>query len=129
MDWKGLEAMVDKTVLGMFSERLELLPYAATSPNGPASPDASRTSLVLTAVLYWPDDKAVIAASPSFHTKVEASPARVAINRQDYPDLVIRRGDFLRALDRPEQPTLKVGKVAADHRDLIILEIAQGGIK
>lgn len=128
IDWRDLEALTDKTVLGMYSERLELIPFAKESPNGAIKPDCDRSCLTLNAVLYWPDEKVAVTVGAGIRTKVEVETARVAISRHEYPELAIRRGDCLRALDRQGQPTLKVGKVTADNRRIIVLDVSSEGV-
>jgi hypothetical protein len=123
-NWRDLEAFGDDMVCGVFAERLQLLPYAST-PNGRPSADPDRDLVEITGVLYWPDEMAVAAPDANFRTKTAIPSARIAISGSQYPDLDIRPGDFIKALDRPGEPTLKVGLVTADQRSLIVLEVSQ----
>ena len=96
----------------------------ASTPNGRPKADACRDVVEVMGVLYCPDEMGVAAPGSNFTTKTAIPSARIAISRSAYPDLDIRPGDFIRALDRPGEPTLKVGLVTADQRSLIVLEVS-----
>lgn len=126
INWSDLEALADDLVLGTFSERFNFLPYTKT-PNGDSlKRDYPRNAVQqLRAVLYWPNETAAVPVGSGSHIKVEIESARIVINRRDYPELEIRRGDLLQALDREVLLVLKAGKVVTDNRRIIVLDVSE----
>ena len=73
--------------------------------------DASRPALEIKAVLRVGNSKASSMAggtAKSWNTRIAAGKAEVHIDRATYPDVVLRVGDAVRAMDRPGLPWFEV---------------------
>ena len=114
-------------VLGAYSERIQHHPYVATANGRPLPEIDSRESHEAMAVIYTPEEKATVAAGRDHTARANLESSRVAIDRFEHPEIDLRTGDRLIALDRPGQPRMIVGKVTNGYRSMIIAEVSVRG--
>ncbi len=121
MNWRALEAAVDRTIARTFGERVRLSPM-----NGKA-PDGSRAQTTLTdAVLATEgDDTRPPGLGGQWQTKYSAGEAGLFIDRATYDGPMPKVGDVVRALDRTGQPTWEVAGVNDRHSNLIIVMLTE----
>ncbi|MGV2111928.1 hypothetical protein ACQZ46_11680 [Agrobacterium salinitolerans] len=80
--------------------------------NEKADPD--RPQVVIMAVLRTGDETAGpldVSGGRSLHSRIAAGKAALYIDRTEYPYIVLRKKDKLRALERPGEPVFEVSTV------------------
>ncbi|HCV74001.1 MAG TPA: hypothetical protein DHE23_26305 [Agrobacterium sp.] len=117
----SFQAARDAVVSGVdqrFAERIRLSPMKNTKT------DPDRPQIVITAVLRTGDETAGpldVNAGRSLHSRIAAGKAFLYIDRTEHPDIVLRKGDNVRALDRPGAPLFEVSTVDdRNHARLIV---------
>lgn len=69
------------------------------------------------------DNDGVGGASQSWGARISSGKAKLHISRVAYPDIVVRRGDRFRALDRAGQPWFAVDNLDDRNHSRIIVEL------
>jgi hypothetical protein len=91
-----------------FAERIRL------SPMKNEKADLDRPQVVIMAVLRTGDEKdgpLDVSGGRSLHSRIAAGKAALYIDRTEHPDIVLRKKDKLRALDRPGEPVFEISTV------------------
>ncbi|OYX11246.1 MAG: hypothetical protein B7Z15_12175 [Rhizobiales bacterium 32-66-8] len=118
MDWRVLEAAVDRTTAGAFGEtvRISFLHGGAVDP--------ARAAVVTRAVLH------VIGGDPvrtgpgdTFRSHVATHTAELLLDRSSYTGPIPVRGDKVRAVDRAGQPWFEVASVSDRFTNLIAVSL------
>ena len=120
MNWKALEAATDKAVLSTFGE---LVRHAPMNPSG--KPDTTRSTRDIRGVLHTPTPAGTINLANGIVTTISASESALAINRADYPDLVLKQRDRIRGLELPGQPWWEVKTVNDRFSGVIVVALNQ----
>lgn len=118
MDWKALEAMTDKIVVGAFGETLLHRPQK----NG--SSDSSRPQQSIRGVLHAPNADGTVSLGNGLITTIATTETALVINRADYPAIDIRQGDEFRATDMPGKPFYEVKRISDRFSSIIVLHLA-----
>ena len=63
--------------------------------------------------------------SQAWRSRISSGKAQAHISREAYPDLVVRKGDRLRAIERAGQPWFEVDAVADRDHARLILELVE----
>ena len=114
-NWKALEALNDRMVLGAYDELVR------HSPMKNAVADPSRPLADIRAVLHQPTPAGTVNLGGNFITTVSAAEGALVINRADYPDRVFRSGDKIRGLEMPGQPWWEVKTVNDRFSGILVL--------
>lgn len=122
VDWRTLEAKVDRTIGATFGEsvRLSFLAKGAVDP--------ARPQLTISAVLHVAGDAPAAMGGKSdtkFSTHLAAGAAEMVIDRSTYEGPKVEQGDKVQALDRVGKPWFEVAFVSDRHTNLIILSMTE----
>lgn len=91
-----------------------------------AQPDRSREDRLISAVLRTRDEATVNISGgrgADWKSEVRAGGAKVFVDLARYPDLQLKKGDVVRAIDRPGRPRWKVVDVDARAHDRLVVEL------
>jgi hypothetical protein len=91
MDWRALEAATDAIVVRAFAEPVRL----SFMKNG--SPDPARPLQNIDAVVHHPNADGAVSIGNGMITTLSTSGAALVIERAEYPDIVLKTGDRVRA--------------------------------
>ncbi|QKJ91601.1 hypothetical protein [Agrobacterium pusense] len=123
VDWRKLEAAVDRKVGGAFGETVRLSFMA----NGKIDPD--RPQIVIRCeALHTEDDTtrpAGNAASGPHRVRFAAADAVLFIDRSTYEGPALKTGDKVRAMDRAGEPVWLVDFVSDRHSNLIAVALKE----
>lgn len=117
MDWKAIEAMTDKIVLGAFGETVLHRPLK----NG--SSDPSRPQQSIRGVLHAPNADGTVSLGNGIITTIATTETALAINRADYPSIDIRQGDEFQATDMPGQPYYEVKRISSRFSSIVVVHL------
>lgn len=118
MDWRALEAAVDRATARAFGEnvRISFLHGGAVDP--------TRAAVVTRAVLH------VIGADPvrtgpgdTFRSRVATHTAELLLDRSTYAGPIPIRGDKVQAVDRAGQPWFEVASVSDRFTNIIAVSL------
>ncbi|WP_375261851.1 hypothetical protein [Palleronia sp.] len=111
--------MAIKAVDGVMAETLRHYPL------NKGEADATRTRTDLQGVLRTgnADEKNVAGTSTSWGSRIVSGKARAHFSRVAYPELAIRDGDKLRAMDRAGQPWFSVSSIDDRNHGRLIAEL------
>lgn len=121
MDWRKLEATVDKTVASAFGESVRLSFFTSSG-----TVDPSRDLVDIRAVLHTGgDDSNTAGLQDGFRVRLSAGSGELFINRSNYDGPAIRTGDRVRANDRAGQPWFEVHAISDRYSNLLVLSLNQ----
>lgn len=118
VDWRALEAGVDRRMAATFGEEVRL----AFKKNGVADP--GRPDIDLRAILYTAGNIPT-ALGNGFSTQLSAGQGVLVINRADYAGPAIATKDLVRASDRDGRHWWEISEIAGRHSNLIVLSLTQ----
>lgn len=121
MNWRELEAMTDNIVLGAFDEAIR------HSPKKDGRLDPERQKSEIRGVLHNPSVDSPISPGGGFRTTISGSATMLVINRSDYPELLLAKGDSFRALERAGMPCFELAEVSSHVSGAMILTLARLG--
>lgn len=122
MDWRALEARVDKAMTRAFGEQVRL----SFMKGGRADPD--RGQLVVRGVLHTGGNDSFplsMTDGQSFRTRLAAGQAELFLNRSEYGGPAFEPGDSVRALDRAGQPRWEVASISDRYSHLIVVSLTE----
>ena len=106
-----------RAVDGLMGETLRLVPLESGRTD-PARPPRDVISPLRVGV---EENDGVSGKSKSWGSRIASGKAQAHISRAEYPDLVLRQGDRLRAVERAGQPWFEVDAVNdRDHARMIV---------
>lgn len=117
MDWKALEAMGDRIVIGAYAEAVVHRPLK----NG--SSDPSRPQQSIKGVLHAPNADGTVSLGNGMITTIATTETALVINRADYPTIDIRQNDEFRATDMPGQPFYEVKRISDRFSSIIVVHL------
>jgi hypothetical protein len=120
VDWRKLEAAVDRKIGRAFGEsvRLSFLKDGAVDPVRPMAD--------IVAVLHTGgDDSIPIGPGGSYRSRISAGQAELLIDRSTYTGPLPRQKDKVRANDRAGQPWFEVAAVSDRYSNLIVLTLGE----
>lgn len=115
VNWRNLEAGLDRKVGRAFGESVRLSPMRGDAP------DPERPQIIANGVLCVEEDAPVEFGSGKFHTDVTASQSRLLLDRATYSGPRLAKGDKVRAMERAGEPVFRVSRVSDRHSNLIIV--------
>lgn len=122
VNWRAIEAKVDRTVGSTFGESVRL----SFLKKGVVDPD--REALTVSALLHVEGDDPSTPGgrgSGKFAMQLSAGEAALFIDRSVYLGPAAAQGDRVQALDRAGKPWFEVAYVSDRHTNLIILTLTQ----
>lgn len=119
VDWRILEAKVDKTIGAAFGEGVRHQPIK----NGQV--DDTRPVSNFRAVLHTPTPEGTIQIAGDIVSSANAAEAALVIQRADVPGVVFRKLDKIRGSDLPGQPWWEIKAVNDRYTSIIILALNQ----
>lgn len=118
MDWRKLEAAVDRTITGAFGERVRL----SFMKNGVTDP--ARTAVVVRALLHvGAENIEPMGPAGTYRGTAAIGSAELLLDRAAYTGPVPLRGDKVRALDRAGEPWFEVSSVSDRETNLITVTL------
>jgi|GEM_PF-954481 len=123
VDWRKLEAAVDRKVGGAFGETVRL----SFMVNGRADPDRPQIVIRCEALHTEGDTTrpAGSAASGPHRVRFAAADAVLFIDRSTYEGPALQSGDRVRAMDRAGEPVWSVDFVSDRHSNLIAVALKE----
>ncbi|MQY44499.1 hypothetical protein GAO09_00220 [Rhizobiales bacterium RZME27] len=118
VNWRALEAGVDRKMAATFGEEVRL----AFKNSGVA--DSGRPDTDIRALLYTAGNIPTM-LGPGFTTMVSAGQGVLVIDRSTYSGSDIFPKDKVRATERAGQPWWEVAEVTSRHSNLIVLSLTQ----
>lgn len=118
-NWKALEAVNDRMVLGAYDELVR------HSPMKSGVADPARPAAEIRGVLHTPAAAGTISLGNGMMTTLSASEGALVINRADYPDRVFAKLDKIRGLETPGQPWWEIKTVNDRFSSIIVLVLNQ----
>ena len=123
MDWRKLEAAVDRKVGGAFGEEVRL----SFMKNGKTDPD--RQQITVRCEALHTEDDAVRptgnAASGPHRVRFAGADAVLYLDRSVYTGSPLEAGDRVRAMDREGKPAWEVQHVSDRHSNLIAIALIE----
>ena len=119
VDWRALEAKVDKMICATFGEEVRHLPQK----NGTADP--SRPVTDLCGVLHTPSPEGTINIGAGVITNMAASEAALVVQRADLGAVIFRKGDVIRGSDLPGTPLWEIKNVNDRFSSIVVLTLNQ----
>lgn len=106
-----------RAVDDLMGETLHVLPINA----GKIDPARTARDVISPLRVGVEENDGVSGKSKSWGARIASGKARAHISREKYPDLVLRQGDRLRAVERAGRPWFEVDSVGdRDHSRLIV---------
>lgn len=118
-NWKALEALNDRMVLGANDEEVRHLPQK----NGTADP--SRPVQNIRGVLHTPNPAGTINIGNGLTTTLTAAEAALVVDRTAYSTIIFRTGDVIRGNELPGTPLWEIKTVNDRYSSIIVLALNQ----
>lgn len=124
VNFHNLERMIDRVVGSTFSEKVKFIPQ---TKNGGRS-DNERPPQDISGVLHFPDEQGEVDfrlgdSRSGVDSKITGVDAAFVIERSEYPNLSVLKGDLMRGLDAPGQPWFSVVKVNTNLSSIIVVNL------
>lgn len=119
VNWRTLEAKVDKTIGDTFGEEVRHLPQK----NGTADP--GRPVANIRGVLHTPSPEGTINIGADIVTNMAASEGALVVQRADLGAVIFRKGDVIRGNDLPGAPLWEIKTVNDRYSSIIVLTLNQ----
>ena len=119
-NWRELEAMTDRIVIGSYSETIRHVPIDAST----AQADTTRPAREIKGVVHSPNAAGTVSFGKGMATSFASQETAVVFLREQYPDLVIRARDNIRLLDRPGTPWKQVSRVSDRYASILVAHLA-----
>lgn len=118
MDWRALEAAVDRTITGAFGDNVRI----AFMHSGAVDP--TRAAVTVRAVLHVIGGDPVRTGPGDYYRgNVATHTAELLLDRSTYTGPIPIRGDKVQALDRAGQPWFEVASVSDRFTNLIAVSL------
>lgn len=123
VDWRKLEAAVDRKVGGAFGERVRL----SFMKSGKADPDRPQIIVRCEALCVGGDEISHLGGGRSgqFQTRLASGEAELFLDRATYDGPPLQSGDSVRAMERSGQPAWEVATVTDRHSNLIAVRLKE----
>jgi len=118
-NWKALEALNDRMVLGVNDEEVRHLPQKS------GTADPGRPVQNIRGVLHTPNPAGTINIGNGLTTTLSAAEAALVVNRVDYPAIVFRTGDVIRGNELLGTPLWEIKTVNDRYSSIIVLALNQ----
>jgi len=119
VDWRALEAKVDRTIGATFGEEVR------HHPMNKGVADTGRPVRTLRGVLHTPSPEGTINIGAGIVTSLAAAEAGLVVQRAEYPDVVFRKDDKIRGIDLPGQPWWQIKYVNDRYSSILVLVLNQ----
>ena len=119
VDWRTLEAKVDKTIGATFGEEVRHHPMT----KGVA--DTGRPVQAFRGVLHTPSPEGTINIGRGIVTTMAAAEAGLVVERALVAGMVFRKGDRIAGMSRPGEPTWEIRNTNDRYTSVIVLVLNQ----
>ncbi|MBB5576377.1 MULTISPECIES: hypothetical protein [Rhizobium] len=118
VDWRKLEAAVDRKIGGAFGERVRL----SFMKNGKLDPERPQIIVRCETLCEGGDDSKPIGVGQAgvFRSRLAAGEAELFLDRGSYDGPKLQPGDAVRAIDRQGEPVWEVGFISDRYSNLIV---------
>jgi hypothetical protein len=118
VDWRKLEAAVDRKIGGAFGERVRL----SFMKGGKADPERPQIIVRCEALCEGGDDSKPTGAGQAgvFRSRLAAGQAELFLDRGSYDGPRLQAGDAVRAIDRQGEPVWEVSFISDRYSNLIV---------
>jgi hypothetical protein len=121
MDWRDLEAAVDRKIGRAFGESIRL----SFLKGGVVDPGRAMVDIRATLATGGDDSSPIGDGMNRYRSRLSLSQAELFIDRSSYSGPMPRTGDKVRANDRPGQPWFEVSMVSDRYSNLIVLSLGE----
>lgn len=119
--WKSLESLTDKIVGQTFGEPVRHVPFKSDG-----SVDTTRPTTELMGVLHSPNADGTVSFGNGMISTISSSESALVLNRADYPTLVIRKKDKIRALsDTGAHIFYEVSRMSDRFSSILVVHLGQ----
>lgn len=119
INWREIEAMTDRIVIGTYSETVRHVPIVASSGQA----DATRPARDIKAVVHSPNAAGTVSFGKGMAMSFASQETALVFLREQYPDLVIRPRDRFRLMDRPGVQWIEVSRVSDRYASILVAHL------
>lgn len=120
INWRELEAMNDRIVIGLYSETVRHRPINASTGQA----DSDRPDREIKAVVHSPNAAGTVSFGRGMAMSFAGQETALVFLREQYPDLVIRSRDRFRLMDRPGVQWVEVSRVSDRYASILVAHLA-----
>lgn len=123
VDWRKLEAAVDRKIGGAFGERVRL----SFMKGGKTDPDRPQIIVHCEALCVGGDEVSTLGGGRSgqFQTRLATGEAELFLDRASYDGPALLSGDSVRAIDRSGEPVWEVANVSNRDTSMIAIRLRE----
>lgn len=120
VNWRIIEAKVDKTIGDTFGEEVRHFPYKKDG-----TVDSSRPITTIRGVLHTPSPEGTINIGESIVTNMAASEGALVVQRADMGAVIFRPKDVIQGIDLPGDPRWEIKTVNDRYSSIVVLTLNQ----